>query len=211
MENKSQVYLLSFIMYLIVGLAGYINQITNYWIVLLLSFLVCAYTLGLVFLNNKELKETTKVEWISVSSFFVLEMILTVYSAVVKVPYVGFFKYFNYGVQILGLIFAIYSIVRYVLLHTSYVELIKEKIASKKASKEIKQDVMLDEVKNEIASEVQEVIAEEEEKEDNTDVEVVETENIEEEKIEEEVENEVIGIEYKQEKEIPTPYMEEEI
>ena len=211
MENKSQVYLLSFIMYLIVGLAGYINQITNYWIVLLLSFLVCAYTLGLVFLNNKELKETTKVEWISVSSFFVLEMILTVYSAVVKVPYVGFFKYFNYGVQILGLIFAIYSIVRYVLLHTSYVELIKEKIASKKESKEIKQNVMLDEVKNEIASEVQEVISEEEEKEDNTDVEVVETENIEEEKIEEEVENEVIGIEYKQEKEIPTPYMEEEI
>lgn len=210
MENKSQVYLLSFIMYLIVGFAGYINQFTNYWVVLLLSVLVCLYTLSLVFLNNKDVKETTKVEWVSVSVFFVLEMILTVYTAIVKLPYVGFFKYFNYGVQILGLGFAMYSIIRYVLSHTSYVAVIKEKLESKKSIKETEQVLEIDETKEEFANEIQEVI-EEQEKEENANVEVVETNDSVVEEDTKEPENEVIGIEFKQEKEIPTPYMEEEV
>lgn len=214
MENKSKIYLLSFIMYLVVGLAGYVNQFTNYWIVLLFSTLVTAYTLSLVFFNNKEVKEETKVEWISVSAFFLLEMILTLYSEVIKLPYVGFFKYFNYVVQILGLGFAMYSIIRYVLSHTTYVSMIQEKIEAKKAGKQTEKVVEPVENNEEVAAEIQEVV-EEQAKEENADVEVVETNEVEaevEETVEEkETENEVIGIEYKQEQEIPTPYMEEEI
>ena len=204
MENKNQIYLLSFIMYLVVGVAGYINQFTNYWVVLVLSVLITAYTLSLVFFNNKEVKESTKVEWMSVSAFCFIELILTIYTVVVKLPYVGVFKYVNYIVQVIGLGFAMYSIVRYVLTHTKYVDMIKEKVESKKVVKEATQTITETPTNSEVATEVEETIAEETSLQDS-DVEIVE------ETVNEETESEVIGIEYKKEEEIKTPYMEEEI
>ena len=204
MENKNQIYLLSFIMYLIVGLAGYINQFFNYWLVLVASILVTAYTLSLVFFNSKEVKEETKFEWVSVSAFCCVEVIVAIYVAVVKVPYVGIFKYTNYLIQILGLGFAMYAVIRYVLTHTSYVSMIKEKINEKQTLKSTSQTVDKVEENKEVTSEIKETIKEETTIE-NTEVEVVTEPEAE------ENENEVIGIECIQEEEIKTPYMEEEI
>ena len=199
MEKKTQIYLLAFIMSAIAGFAGYINQFSNYWVVFVLSVLVAGYTLSSV-LTDKELFDETKKDWISISIFFGLEVILTILIGIVKLPYVGFFRYFNYAVQLLGIGFMIYSIVRFVLSFVDFKELIKvkEKIV-KETKKSVKQEVVLKEGK--VTSKVEEIIETEE---------VVEEKEIE---SFEEVNSqpEVIEIEYKKEKEIETPYMEEEL
>ena len=132
--------------------------------------------------------------------FLALEVALTLCIAVIKVPYTGFFKYFNYTVQGLGLGFAIYSIIRFVLSYTSIIGLINEKLANRRVNKKSK--ILRNEEKP-VSSKVEETIAKETNIDDiDTDVEFVSKAS---------KEPEVIGIEYIKEKEVSTPYMEEEL
>ena len=70
MSKKNQVYLSAFLMYLVVGLTGYINAIGSYWSVLIISLLLAGYTLVNVFNKEENLVKETKFEWISVCVFF---------------------------------------------------------------------------------------------------------------------------------------------
>ena len=203
MEKRSEVCLSAIIMYVIVGFAGYINQVSNYWIVLALSFLSVIMVLSSVLFDPKEVREGTKVEWISVLAFFVMEAILTFCIEVLKLPYVGFFGFFNLVVQSTGLLFIIYVTVRYVLSYTRINKTIRETIKNRKASK---MNAATTVVNEEVAAKVEEAIAEE------TAEELVETqEEVYDFTAETENETEVIGIELKEEPEISTPYMEEEM
>ena len=205
MTKRNQIYLSAFLMYLVVGLAGYLTDISSYWMVLLVSALLCAYTLLNVFDKDEELVKDTMVEWTSVCGFLGLEAIIAICVCVFNVKYSGFFKFFNYGSQILGLLFAGYSIIKYVLLNTETYGYVKGKF-----KKEVKEEVILEtkEVENEVALEVQKTIAQEEVKEEfNMDIDVSDVEVVGEESKEEE---NVKTIELMKE-EIVTPYMEEEI
>jgi glucan phosphoethanolaminetransferase (alkaline phosphatase superfamily) len=203
MEKRKEVCLLSVVMYAIVGFAGYINQASNYWFVFVLSLLAMALTLSNVFFEEKEVREATRFEWISVISFFVLEAILTVCISILKMPHIGFLAQFNLGVQTLGMIFTMIAIIKYVLLTTRFHVAIKEGIKTRKNHKV----TMNIEETSEIASKVEETIAQEEVKEELEPVQeaVYEFTN------EEEQEVEVVGIGLKEEPVIATPYMEEEI
>ena len=206
MAKKNQIYLSAFIMYLVAGFAGYLTNISSYWMVLMVSALLCAYTLLNVFSKEDNLREETMVEWISVCGFLGLEAIITLCVCVFNVRYVGFFKYFNYGVQILGLLFVGYSLVKYVLTHTETYGYVKNKFS--KAKKEEEVIVTKEEPVNEVALEVQEVIAKEEVKEDiNLDIDTSDIEIVGETAQED---NSVKSLELKT-AEIETPYMEEEI
>ena len=205
MAKKNQIYLSAFLMYLVVGLAGYLTDISSYWMVLIVSALLCAYTLLNVFDKDEDLKKETIVEWTSVCGFLGLEAIITLCVCVFNVRYSGFFKFFNYGTQILGLLFVGYSLVKYVLLNTETYGYVKSKF-----KKEAKQDVVVEaqESENEVAIEVQETIAKEEVKEEfNMDIDVSDVEIVGEKPNEEES---VKTIELMKE-EIETPYMEEEM
>lgn len=203
MEKKNQIYLSAFIMYLIVGFAGYINQATNYWVVLLASILVAAFTFTCTLGIDKEDIKKTRIEWISVYAFTALELLLTIFIAIAKVPSIGFFKYFNYTIQVLGSLFAIYAVIRFVISYTHIDSFIKEKFSKKNT---IKEETVIDQPVEEFATKVEETIAEEttihDAQVDTSDVEIVG---------ESKKEQEVIGIEYKTQKEVNTPYMEEEL
>ncbi len=202
MEKRSEICLSAIIMYAVVGFAGYINQVSNYWIVLALSFLSVLLVLSSVLFDPKEVRDSTRVEWISVLSFFALELILTLCIEVFNVPYAGLFGFFNLAVQSLGLLFIIYVTVRYVVAYTGIHKTIKETINSRKVSKMDTAPV----ANEELAAKVEEAIAEE------TSEELVETqEEVYDFTAETENETEVIGIELKEEPEIATPYMEEEM
>lgn len=199
MEKKSQIYLSAFLMYIIVGFAGYINQFSNYWVVFILATLVAGYAFSCIF-TDRELLQGTKIDWISLSVFYGLELILTVLIGILKLPYVGFFKYFNYTVQVLGILFVIYYIIRFVISFTKIDSIIKEKFANRRNNKHelvVKEETIASQVEQTIESEVKEA-----NNFDENDVEVVGQEV---------KEPEVIGIEYKKEKEPETPYMEEEL
>lgn len=194
MEKKTQIYLSGFAMSAVVGFAGYINQFSSYWVVFILSILIAGYALSSIF-TDKELFNETKFNWISICAFLGLEVLLTVLIGIAKLPYVGFFKYFNYGVQLLGIAFMIYYVAIFIISFANLKELLKEKLSKKE---EVKHDVV---VKEETTSNnVEEVIQSEENVEN--DVEVFE-ETIS--------EPQVMEIGYKKEKEIDTPYMEEEL
>jgi len=206
MSKKNQVYLSAFLMYLVAGLAGYINDFASYWMVLLISGLITVYTMLNAFSKEENVSSETKVDWISVCAFFGLEVIITLCVCVWGVSYVGFFKYFNYAVQILGLLFAIYAIIKYVIANTSYYETIKNKISTSKQDKH--EIVVMEETKNsQVVEKVEEVIAQETHKEELheelDDIDIVEQNSNN--------ESEVIEIECKKEEEVVTPYMEEEI
>lgn len=202
MEKKNQIYLSAFIMYLIAGFAGYISQILGYWVVLVLSLLCAAFTMSCVFSEEKSLFKTTMFEWISVCAFAGLELILTVCISIINIPLNSALGYINLIVQTLGLLFVLYSGIKFVISYTHIDELIKEKWSNRKSSKE----VIVQEESNEFAEKVEETIASETVTEDTnldtSDVEIVG---------QTEAEPEVIGIECKKEKEVETPYMEEEL
>lgn len=202
MSKKNQIYLVSFIMYLVVGLSGYIAKLSNFWMVLIINVLLCAYTLLNVFSKEENVFKKTMVEWISVCAFTLLETIVVVGAEVFNFSFVGAFRYFNYVVQILGLLFAMYAIVKFVINNTDYYQLIKSKFSKK----EVKHEIVVANENNEVATKVEEVIEEEvvvEEKEDTLDdIDIIGEDN---------TETEVIGIELKKEETIETPYMEEEI
>lgn len=203
MENKKHVYFSSCVMYILVGFAGYISQIGSYWIVFLLCCLAAASTLTSAFLNEISIVKETLLDWVSVCVFLLLESILTICIEIVGVSYTGFFKYFNYLVQCLGIGFITYSIIRFVLMNTHFIK--KEVIYEQE---EIPAIETINTQKEEISTMVEEAIEQE------TILETVS----EDEKIEGEVEivgqtqkePEIIGLEYKN-PEIETPYMEEEL
>jgi hypothetical protein len=204
MEKKNQIYLAAFIMYLVVAFAGYVNQLTNnYWIVLVLSLLITAFTMSCTIgKDNKVLKET-KFDWISVCAFAVVEIALTACISIAKVRFIGVFKYFNYTVQILGFLFALFAIIRFVVSYTKIDEKVKEKIANRKN----KTQVMEENTNQEVASKVEETIAQEETTQEVDDVVTTDVDTVE----SEQAESEIIGIELKEQKEEETPYMEEEL
>lgn len=199
MENKKQVYLSSSIMYILVGFAGYIHQIGNYWVVLILCLLATASTLTSAFLNETSIVKDTILDWASVCAFFVLEAILTVCIEIIGIPFEGFFELLNYGVQMLGIGFIMYSIIRFTLMNTHFIK--KEVIYEKE---EVAAIEPINTEKEEISTMVEEAIEQET--------------VLEEEKVDEEVEivgqtkkePEIIGLEYKNQ-EVETPYMEEEL
>lgn len=204
MEKRKEICLLAMVMYAIVGFAGYINQASNYWFVFVLSLLAAALTLSNVFFEEKEVRNTTKFDWISVIVFFTLELALTVCIAVLKMPHVGFLAQFNLGVQTLGLVFTIIAIIKYVILSTRFHVAIVENIKSRKKENKINVTV---EQPSEIATKVEETIAQEEVKEDLEPVQEAVYDFVN----EEEKEVEVVGIGLKEETIIATPYMEEEM
>ena len=203
MGKRNQVCLAAIIMYAIAGFAGYISQISNYWMVLILSFLAVVLVLSSVLFDPREVRNSTRIEWISTLAFFAMEVILTFCIEVFKLPYVGFFGYFNLIVQSLGLLFVIYGIVSSVVSYTGIHKTIKEYIENRKSARI---NVTTTVANEEIAAKVEEAITEE------TNNELVEAqEEVYDFTSEEEKEPEVIGIELKEEPEIVTPYMEEEM
>ena len=172
MTKKNQIYLSAFIMYLMVGLSAYLVKVTNYWTVFIISVLLCLYTLINTFSKEENLANETKVEWISVSAFVVLEAVLAI--SVTYFPSAGFVRSLDYTIQLLGLLFVGYSMVRYVLANTETYSYVKSKF-----TKSTKEEVAIEneEPVNEVAIEVQETIAQEEVKEEfdmNIDVDDVE-------------------------------------
>lgn len=206
MERKSQMYLSAVIMYAIAGFAGYIYSVSNYWFVFVLSLLVALLTASSVIFDGSELRSETKFDWISVATFFVLETALTICVEVVKLPLVGIVGNLNLFVQGTGLVFLMVSVIRFTLMYTKIHVSIKNGIANRKAT--TKMNVVTENVTNEeIAIKVEETITSEEVKE-----ELVEAQEEVYDFSENEVsEPEVIGIELKEEAEIVTPYMEEEM
>ena len=204
MEKRNQVCLSAAIMYAVAGFAGYINEISNYWIVLVLSFLAVLLVLSSVLFDPQEVRDTTKIEWISAVAFFAVEIILTMCIEVLKLPYVGFFGFFNLTIQSLGLVFIIYAIVKSVISYTGIHNTIKEFLINRKTTKVKTTTTTV--VNEEIATKVEEAIAEE-----TTQELVEEQETVYDFTEESEKEPEVIGIELREETEIATPYMEEEM
>lgn len=202
MEKKYQIYLASFLMYVIAGFAGYVYQASSYWIVALLTILATLFMVSCFLGLDQETKQNTKIQWISAFAFAGVELGLTVCVELVKLPFTSVFKYVNYAIQILGFLFVIYLVAYIVISYTHINEKIIERIKNKKT---VKTEVLESE-QSDVAVQVEETIKEEtpvnEEENPMEDVEVVgETKD---------EEPEVLGIEFKEEDEIETPYMEEE-
>ena len=205
MERKVQVCLSAIIMYAIVGFAGSINQVSNYWFVFILSLLVTMLTLSNIFFTDEELKKSTRFEWISVCAFFVVEIALTICIGILKLPFIGFFGIFNLSIQAIGLLFTIVGIIRFGLVHTRIIEAIKS-IRIKK--QDVKMNIVNEEVLNEeVAIKVEEAIVSEEVQDEFIEAQEEVYESVAEEVIQEDV----LGIALQEELEIVTPYMEEEM
>lgn len=204
MERKSQIYLTTIIMYAIAGFSGYINRTTNYWFVFILSLLVALLTLSNIVFEDKELKKSMRVEFIGVCSFMAIQTLLTIAIELVKLPYFGWFRIVNYAVQVLGLLLTIAAIVKYTLYATNIHITIKDGIASYKSSKSNSKEAIREE---EMAEQVEEI------KEEENIIETIDSSEQESvyDFVEEEKEPEVIGIELKEEPDMETPYMEEEM
>lgn len=204
MKEKNQVCLSAVMMFAVAGFAGYISQISNYWFVFIFSVLITLLTLSSVLFDGKELRTATRFEWISICAFFGLETILTFCISVLKLPYSKWLVTFSLFVQAAGLLLLMFSIIRYVLAYTKIHVSIKEMINNRKS---MKMTVDSSNSQQEVASQVEETIASEEVKE-----ELVESQQEVYEFVDEvSKEPEVIGIELKEEPEIATPYMEEEM
>ena len=204
MTKKNQIYLPAFIMYIIAALGTVIYNWTNdYWLVAVVSLIVTGFTLFTVFTNKEETMNSTMFDWISVCALAAFQVVLTICVSILHMPFVGFLRYFNYGVQIAGYILIGYAAVRFVLEYTSAIEKVRNYFKNRKANKSQK----IENSNEEVANKVEEAISSEkvnEETTDTSDVEVIGTSQ-------EEKEPEIIGIELKEEKEEPTPYMEEEL
>lgn len=192
MERKSQIYVATLLMCLLAGFAGYINQISNYWLVLFLSLLLAGFTVSCMLGEKKENLKESRFYWLTTFVFTGFEVILTICISLIQIKVTGVFKYINYFIQAAGLLLSIYLIVVYVLKVTNLTTLIKERIETKK--EETKVEIEKESVK-------EETVVNEEKNDDLDDIEIVG---------ENKKEAEVIGIECKKE-EIKTPYMEEEI
>ena len=209
MEKKYQVYLASFLMYVISGFAGYIYQASSYWTVALLVVLATLFMVASFLGLDEESKNSTKVQWISACSFAFIELVLTVCIEIIKLPFVGIFKYVNYGVQIAGILFIMYLVIYLVFTYTNIKNTFGEvaEIVKKTKSKKEKAEVLESKQESEVAVQVEETIKEEtpvnEEEFSMEDIEIVGQAK--------ETETEVLGIEFKEEEEIETPYMEEEL
>lgn len=207
MERKSQIYLTTIIMYAISGFSGYIHKTTNYWFVFILSVLVALLTLSNIVFEEKEFKRSVRVELVGVCSFLAIQTLLTVAIEMVKLPYFGWFLTVVYLVQLLGLLLTIAAIVKYTLYSTKIHVTIKEAINSRKTKGAKIQTVEVTH-QDTIAKQVEEVIQEE------TVIETLESsqqETVYDFAEDEEKEPEVIGIEFKEESIMETPYMEEEM
>ena len=201
MEKKYQIYLASFLMYVIAGFAGYVYQASSYWIVGLITILASLFMVASLLGLDEETKNNTKVQWISAFAFAGAELGLTVCVELIKLSFTGVFKYINYGFQILGFLFIIYLVGYIVITYTKINETVVSKIKNRKA---VKTEV-LEKQESEVAEKVEEVIKEETPVNQELaaeDVEIVGQNQ--------ESETEVLGIEFKEEDEIETPYMEEE-
>ena len=198
MSGKNQVYLAGLAMYLVASLAG--SFIDKYWMILIASVLIVMFTVSKVFNENdtENLKDTVKFDWISIFAFAAVELILTFCISLLSLPLTGFVGYLNFITQLVGYFFIGYSIIRYTLANTEVVSFVKSKLNSKKEETIVSEEV----VNEEVATKVEEVINEE------TPVEVFEDVT----PVEETIEPQIMTIECKkEEKEIVTPYMEEEI
>lgn len=201
MSNKNKVYLAGLAMYLLASLSGFL--ISNYWIVLVIAVVISMFTIKVVFDKNnveENLNSSLRFDWISIVSFLGLILILTVCLSVFELMLVGIVGYLNLFIQIAGYICIGYSAIRYTIENTTIVDVIKAKFNSNQTTVVSEDEV----INKEVATKVEEAIKEEIVVTETHEVEVVEETPV--------VEPEIKGIELKvEEKEIATPYMEEEI
>lgn len=207
MEKKNQIYLSAFIVYLLVGFAGYINQFVSYWLLFALMALITVYTLLSAFLDDKEIRGSSKVEWLSVCVLLGLELVLTI-GLYTSFSTSVVFKYLNYITQVLGLGLVGYSIVRYVISHITLHEIVKDKWSARKTKNNSSQ-LMEETHKEEVANKVEETITQETALQETETPESVITNEVVSDTENTDLEPGIIEIECKQE--ITTPYMEEEI
>ncbi len=205
MEKKYQIYLAAFLMYVVAGFAGFIYLASNYWVVAIITGLAALFMVACLLGIDAETKNSTRIQWISTFAFVVAQLALTICIEIIKLPFVGVFKYINYGVQILGVLFIMYLVVYLTINYTRIDKTIVELIKNRKAEKT---EILESTETNEVATQVEEVINQEEpvseEEFSMEDIEIVG-------EPEEQEEPEVLGIEFKEEDEIATPYMEEEL